>query len=86
MEMIEVMGIDGFDYADQCDEPNLGILAVRYTVADIERAKSQVLARGGAITSDIATASLGGVGTVELFSLKTPDGAIMQFFSDPAAQ
>jgi hypothetical protein len=45
-----------------------------------------VLARGGAITRDIATASLGGVGTVELFSLKTPDGAIMQFFSDPAAQ
>jgi predicted enzyme related to lactoylglutathione lyase len=86
MEMIEVMGIDGFDYADQCDAPNLGILAVRYPVADIERAKSQVLARGGAITRDIATASLGGVGTVELFSLKTPDGAIMQFFSDPAAQ
>jgi predicted enzyme related to lactoylglutathione lyase len=86
MEMIEVMGLDGFDYAHQCDAPNLGILAVRYPVADIERAKSQVLARGGAITRDIAIASLGGVGTVELFSLKTPDGAIMQFFSDPAAQ
>ena len=86
MEMIEVMGLDGFDYADQCDAPNLGILAVRYPVADIERAKSQVLARGGAISRDIATVSLGGVGTVELFSLKTPDGAIMQFFSDSAAQ
>ena len=59
---------------------------MRYPVADIERAKSQVLARGGAISRDIATVSLGGVGTVKLFSLKTPDGAIMQFFSDPAAQ
>ena len=86
MEMIEVMGIDGFDYADQCDAPNLGILSVRYPVADIERAKSQVLARGGALSADITTVSLGGVGPVELFSLKTPDGAIMQFFSDPAAQ
>jgi predicted enzyme related to lactoylglutathione lyase len=85
MEMIEVMGLDGFDYADQCDAPNLGILAVRYPVADIERAKSQVLARGGAISRDIATVSLGGLGTVKLFSLKTPDGAIMQFFSDPTA-
>jgi hypothetical protein len=44
------------------------------------------LSRGGALSGDIATVLLGGVGKVELFSLKTPDGAIMQFFSDPAAQ
>ena len=24
MEMIEVMGLDGFDYSDQCEAPNLG--------------------------------------------------------------
>ena len=81
MEMIEVMGLDGFDYSDQCEAPNLGILAVRYPVANIALAKSLVLARGGALWRDISSVELGEVGEVELFSVKTPDGSIMQFFT-----
>jgi hypothetical protein len=81
MEMIEVMGLDGFDYSDQCEAPNLGILAVRYPVANIEQAKSLVLARGGSLWRDISSVELGEVGEVELFSVKTPDGSIMQFFT-----
>ena len=81
MEMIEVMGLDGFDYSDQCEAPNLGILAVRYPVANIEQAKALVLARGGALWRDISSVELGEVGEVELFSVKTPDGSIMQFFT-----
>ena len=27
-EMIEVVGIEGFDYSQQCETPNLGLLAV----------------------------------------------------------
>ena len=34
MEMIEIRGLDGYDYADRCDAPNLGILAVRFEVRD----------------------------------------------------
>ncbi|MBT6352380.1 MAG: hypothetical protein HOJ46_09925 [Halieaceae bacterium] len=86
MEMIEVMGLDGFDYSDRCEAPNLGILAVRYPVANIEQAKALVLERGGRLWRDISSVKLGEMGEVDLFSVKTPDGAIMQFFSDPSAQ
>ena len=82
MEMIEIMGLDGFDYSHQCDAPNLGILAIRYPVHDALAAKEYILARGGALWRDIATVELGGIGAVQLFSVKTPDGAIVQFFEE----
>ncbi len=81
MEMIEVMGLDGFDYSGQCEAPNLGILAVRYPVADAEQAKSLILERGGSVWRDVSPVNVGGMGNVDLFSVKTPDGSIMQFFS-----
>ena len=81
MEMIEVMGLDGFDYSDRCEAPNLGILAVRYPVEDIERAKATLLRRGGELSRDISRVVLGDLGEVALFSVKAPDGAIVQFFA-----
>ena len=80
MEMIEVMGLEGFDYSNQCEAPNLGILAVRYPVDDIDAAKALIQARGGSLWRDTSTVELGELGEVELFSVKTPDGSIMQFF------
>ena len=82
MEMIEVMGIQGFDYSNQCEAPNLGILAVRYPVADIDAAEALIEARGGSLWRDTSTVELGEIGEVELFSVKTPDGSIMQFFEE----
>lgn len=82
MEMIEVMGIQGFDYSHQCEAPNLGILAVRYPVADIDAAEALIEARGGSLWRDTSTVELGEIGAVELFSVKTPDGSIMQFFEE----
>jgi hypothetical protein len=82
MEMIEVMGLDGFDYAHQCDAPNLGILAIRYPVQEVSVARALILARGGTLWRDVETVDLGGLGEVQLFSLKTPDGAIVQFFAE----
>lgn len=81
--MIEVMGLDGFDYSGQCDAPNLGILAVRYPVADALQAKSLIAGRGGSVWQDVSRVSLGEIGDVDLFSVKTTDGSIVQFFSAP---
>jgi catechol 2,3-dioxygenase-like lactoylglutathione lyase family enzyme len=83
MEMIEVMGLDGFDYSQQCEAPNLGILAVRYPVQDIEQARATILERGGALWRDTSAVQIGSLGAVDLFSVKTPDGAIIQFFEGP---
>lgn len=82
MEMIEIMGLEGLDYSHQCDAPNLGILAIRYPVPDVSVARALILARGGTLWRDIETVELGGLGQLQLFSVKTPDGAIVQFFAE----
>lgn len=79
MEMIEIMGLDGNDYADRCSAPNLGILAVRFPVDDVEAAKSLIESRGWG-TTDIRSVVVAPYGGLRLFDVRTPDGAIIQFF------
>ena len=79
MEMIEIMGLDGNDYADRCRAPNLGILAVRFPVTDAALARSTIEARGGD-AGGIRTVRVEPYGELELFEMVTPDGAIVQFF------
>ena len=49
---------------------------------EVSVARALILARGGSVWRDVETVELGGLGEVQLFSLKTPDGAIVQFFAE----
>lgn len=80
MEMIEIMGLEGQDYSDRCHAPNLGILAVRFPVENVESAMATIEGRGWTIDSPVRILALAPYGTVRLFDVKTPDGAIIQFF------
>ena len=42
--------------------------------------KAMIEERGGSLWRDTSTVELGKIGEVDLFSVKTPDGSIMQFF------
>ncbi len=81
MEMIEIMGIQGFDYSNRCHAPNLGILAVRYPVDDAQAALALVLERGWPVRNEIASVRLQPYGVIDMFAVETPDGAIIQFYS-----
>ena len=81
MEFIEVMGMSGFDYSDRCRAPNLGILAVRFKLADAAEARSRIRKRGWAIRNQISQVRLEPYGDIDLFAVETPDGAIIQFYS-----
>lgn len=83
METIEIMGLEGRDHAKRCHAPNLGILAVRFPVEDMADARALVLERGGTIDRDASTFSLPPYGEVTAFDLRTPDGALVQFFEAP---
>jgi hypothetical protein len=50
-------------------------------VEDIVQARATVLRRGGQLWRDVSQVVIGDMGEVPLFSVKTPDGAIMQFFA-----
>ena len=79
MEMIEIMGLDGNDYASRCHAPNLGILAVRFPVEDVGGAKSLIESRGWS-AGETRRLSVAPYGTIDAFDVRTPDGAIVQFF------
>ena len=60
---------------------DLGILAVRFPVADAEQAAQQVTARGWPLARPPARFPLAPYGPVEAFQLKTPDGALIEFYA-----
>ena len=81
MEMIEIDGLDGHDYADRCHAPNLGILAVRYPVDDAVAASALVQQRGASLDVPLQTVTVQPYGELQLFSVKAPDGANVQFYN-----
>ena len=81
MEYIEVMGMSGFDYSDRCRAPNLGTLAVRFEVEDAAAARDRIQDRGWSTGAGIRRVRLEPYGEIDLFSIETPDGAIIQFYS-----
>jgi catechol 2,3-dioxygenase-like lactoylglutathione lyase family enzyme len=80
MEMIEIMDLDGRDHAARCGAPNLGILAVRFPVDRAALAAATIRERGWSIEVHPAKVELPPYGDVHLFSIRTPDGAIVQFY------
>ena len=78
--MIEVMGLQGADYSDRCHAPNLGILAVRFPVESIKDASTMIVDRGWSLSQEIDSITVDDLGRVKIFSIKTPDGAIIQFY------
>lgn len=84
MEMIEIAGLDGQDYANRCHAPNLGILAVRYPVPDATAASALLQQRGATLDVPLQTVTIAPYGELQLFSVKAPDGANVQFYSQSA--
>ena len=80
MEMVEFMDLDGNDHANRCDAPNLGILAVRFPVAAVGNAIALLESRDWPVSSAPADVHIPPYGDGRLFSIKTPDGANLQFF------
>ncbi|MDJ0700708.1 MAG: hypothetical protein QNJ07_12700 [Woeseiaceae bacterium] len=80
MEMIEIMDLDGRDFAANCVAPNLGILAVRFPVADTRDALYTIVERGGRIELFASGVVIEPYGELRLFNVKTPDGANVHFY------
>lgn len=77
-----MMALQGADYAARCNATNLGILAARFKVDSAKVAAEKIKARGWMITRPLSESATLGLGSAKLFSIKTPDGAIIQFYSE----
>lgn len=80
MEMIEIMDLEGHDFAERCDAPNLGILAVRFEVDDLAKARRVLVQQGGQVERATSSVDLRPYGRVASIVTKTPDGANLEFY------
>jgi len=79
VEMIEFMDIKGLDHSDKCKAPNLGLLSIKYPVEDINQTVEALKERGqGSI--NLNQAKLKPYGDITIFSLSSPDGAVIEFY------
>lgn len=79
MEYIEISGLDGFDYADRCDAPNLGWLSVTYPVESVAIAQAQIEDRGWQIEREEYATDRPSYGALNVIGIRAPDGAIIEF-------
>jgi len=81
MEFIEFMDLKGRDYSDRCLPPNLGILSIRYPVADAATAARLIKDRGGALLFNPEPITVAPHGEQSSLAIQSPDGAMIEFFS-----
>lgn len=81
LELMQFAGLDGRDLSERAQPPNLGILSVRYPVANVDDALARIEAAGGEAWRGPAEVDLQPYGEVRLLAVRAPDGAIVELFS-----
>ena len=81
VELVQWDGFSGRDLAARAVPPNLGILALRIPVADARAHAHSIIQRGGQLWSTPTTIALAPYGESIIFSVRTPDGVMIEFFS-----
>jgi catechol 2,3-dioxygenase-like lactoylglutathione lyase family enzyme len=81
MELMQFVGFEGRDFAALASPPNLGILSVRYPVRDLAGYRAAVDAKGVAIAYSAWGVAIAGLGRVDLFAVRDPDGNLTEFYA-----
>lgn len=80
VELMQIVDMTGEDRGARCVPPNVGLLAVRFPVTDA-RAEARRLADAGVdLARPLHRFDMHGVGEVLSFGLRSPDGAILEFY------
>lgn len=85
VELVEWVDFRGLDLAARAVPPNLGILALRIPVADAAGHAAALVARGLPLFTAPARVELAPHGEVWLFGVRSPDGAIIEFYQRVSA-
>lgn len=80
VEVMQIEGFSGKDLAAHAVPPNLGILSVRYPVTDLPAYRARLAARGITAAYVADAVLVGGLGRVNLFAVRDPDGNITEFY------
>ena len=80
VEVMQFVGLTGKDVSAHAVAPNLGILSVRYPVTNLAAYRAQIIARGAPLAHAGARVAIGGLGRVDLFAVRDPDGNLTEFY------
>jgi predicted enzyme related to lactoylglutathione lyase len=81
VELIQNLDMQGRRCDADCMAPNVGILCLRFEVEDALGYAAQIEARGGTLYTPATAMELAPFGRVTLFSVRSPEGAIIEFYS-----
>lgn len=81
VELIEIGGVEGADYSARAVAPNVGLLALRIWVPSARAYADEILVRGAGLFSPPATVDIAPFGAMDCFAVRSPEGAILEFFS-----
>ncbi len=80
VELIQWDGLEGRDLSDRAVPPNLGHMALRWPVSDIEASAERIKTAGYTLYKDIGPAVIEPYGSVSLCGVRTPDGVLYELF------
>jgi len=79
VELIQLDGAQGRDFASHAIPPNLGILLLRFPILNMDAFRDHLVSQDIDIFSDITTLNIPPYGAYKCISIKTPDGALLEF-------
>ncbi len=80
VEIMQIEGITGKDYAGFAAAPNLGLLLLRFPCTDLDTYKKRIVEKGIVLHRDIATLEVAPYGKIRTFVVRSPDGVWLEFF------
>lgn len=80
VELMHIGGMTGEDYAARCIAPNVGLLAKRLPIDDAAAEAGRMAQRGIALTVPLSRQEIHGIGPVMSFAIRSPDGAMLEFY------
>ena len=80
VEVMQFQGLDGRDVSSRAVPPNLGILSLRFPVGDLDARQRAIKAGGVGAYYRPARLALPPYGDVTMFGVRSPDGALIEFF------
>lgn len=81
VEVMQIVGFEGRDHSALARPPNLGILSVRYAVADLADYERNLRAKEVPIPYRADDVRIGSMGTLDMFAVRSPDGALTEFYA-----
>lgn len=85
VELIAFDGATGADHSDNARAPNLGILALRFPVSDLEAYSRRLAGYGVTPINGPSTVLIEPYGEVEIMTIRAPEGSWLEFYQPTGA-